>query len=118
MRSFWFIASQFLANALAIKAADFFIPGVAFQGDLLSLTRTAAIITALHVFLKPIAKLFLGPFIVLSFGLVAILLNGVLLWLATYWAPELQIATFWDLLLTTLLFSVINVFFWLSQKLA
>lgn len=116
MRLFAGIIVQFLANAIAIRVADALIPGFSFQGELGALARAAAIITALHLVLKPIAKIFLGPFIILSFGLLTLVLNGVLLWLATFWAPEIAIATLWDLLLATLLFTAVNFAAWLLLK--
>jgi len=116
VRFFWSVLFQFLANGLAIKAADYFLAGFSFSGDLEALARTAGIITLLHVLVKPFAKIFLGPFIILSFGALAIILNAVLLWFATFWAPGLQIATYLDLALATVIFAGINFIFWLAVK--
>ena len=104
------IVLAFAANALALLAAASYIPGVKFawHNDFLGLIRTAALITAINIFLKPLAKLFLGPFILLSLGVVAILLNAVLLWVATYWAPELSFVNIKSVLLASLLFGAIN----------
>ncbi len=110
------IALQFIANSLAIKLADFLLLGVSFTGTLLDLARAAAILTLLNLLLKPAAKLFLGPFILLSFGLLALLLNAFLLWLTTLWAPEFVISTYFDLALTTLLFTLVNFVVWLAAK--
>jgi len=101
------------ANALALLAADYFITGVTFNWDnnFLVLARSAAVITLINIFLKPIAKMFLGPFILLSLGLAAVLLNAGLLWLATYWAPELVFANLQALILASLLFAAINFVF-------
>lgn len=107
------------ANALALLAATSLIPGVTFDwnNNFVVLARTAAIITAINLFLKPLAKLFLGPFILLSLGLVAILLNAALLWLATFWAPELVFSDLQALVIASLLFAAVNFIFGAMAKL-
>ena len=111
MRLIASILFQLVANILAIQAADYFIPGVDFSGNFLALLRTGAIITGLNVFVKPLATLFLKPFIILSLGILGLVLNAVLLWLTTYWAPELAIDTYLALALATLLFTTVNLVF-------
>jgi putative membrane protein len=106
-----FSVLQLAANVLAVQAADYFIPNVSFSGDFLALLKVGVIITALNIFAKPIAKLILAPFILLTLGLVGLLINAALLWLATYWAPEFSIDTYLALGLATLLFTAINILF-------
>lgn len=111
-----FLANTILAlaaNALALLAAVSFIPGVTFDwnNNFLILGRAAAVITLINIFLKPIAKMVLGPFILLSLGLAAIILNAGLLWLATYWAPELAFTTVQALIAASLLFAAVNFIF-------
>ncbi|MFN7088281.1 MAG: phage holin family protein [Candidatus Paceibacteria bacterium] len=118
MQLIWIPIFQFIANAIAIKLSDALLSGFAFEGNIYALLKAAFIITLLHIVIKPLAKLFLGPFIILSFGLLILAINAILLWLATYWAPELQIATYWDLIIATLIFTAVNFVFWLIGKFA
>jgi putative membrane protein len=109
MRWFGRIVIYTITNAAALLAAANFIPGVKFQGDFKKLLVAALIFTALNIFLKPIVKTFLGPLIVLTFGLFVIVINALMLYLLDLWSPELTIEGYLPLLLATLLISALNV---------
>lgn len=111
-----YIVIQVAVNAVTVLAAAYFIPGVSFNGDFAVLLKVAAILTAFNIFLKPIAKLFLGPFILLTFGLLLIFINAALLWLAAYWAPELAFSSPIVLLEAALLFAAANFAIGLARR--
>lgn len=97
---------------MAILAADYYIAGFSFPvNNFVLLVEAALVLTALNVILKPILKLFLGPFIILTFGLLIIVINAILLYIADWLIPEMHIATLWALFIATLLFSAVNFVF-------
>ena len=111
------IVVHIITNAVALLAAENFIPGISFVGNFQKLLIAAAIFTALNMFLKPIVKTFLGPFIVLPFGLFIIVVNALMLYLLDLWSPELTIEGYIPLLLATLLIGVLNTLVsWGSKK--
>ena len=103
------IAVHVITNAIALLAAANFIQGIKFEGDFQKLLIAAAIFTALNMFLKPIVKTFLGPFIILTFGLFIIVVNALMLYFLDLWSPELTIEGYVPLLLATLLIGILNV---------
>ncbi|MBI5153570.1 MAG: phage holin family protein [Parcubacteria group bacterium] len=97
-----------LANMFGILIARHFVPGFSFQGDALLLIEGAFILTLINYFLKPILKLVLFPFILLSLGLFTIVINMLLLWIFTQIPLGVQIEGLLALLYATILFSTIN----------
>lgn len=95
-------------NAIAILAASYFIVGFDWNGNFPELLVSAAILTAINMFLRPILKLFLGPLVALTFGLFIIVINAITLYLLDIFVKPLTIQGYTTLLLSTLLFSVIN----------
>lgn len=92
-----------IANALAILAAEWLVPGVIFQYEFLILIKIALMLALVNAFLKPIIKLIAGPLILLTLGLFTLIINLLLIWLVAYLAPELSInglaAYFWTMII-------------------
>ncbi len=92
-----------IANALAILAAEWLVPGVTFQYEFLSLIKIALMLALVNAFLKPVIKLIAGPLILLTLGLFTLIINLFLIWLVVYFAPELSIsglnAYFWTMII-------------------
>jgi putative membrane protein len=110
------IIIQVAVNALSLLAADYFVPGVQLEADFLTLLKITAILTAFNIFLKPLLRLALGPFILLTFGLFMIVINAIGLWLVTYFMSGLQFATPLALLESALIFSIGNFAITLARK--
>jgi uncharacterized membrane protein YvlD (DUF360 family) len=111
-----YIVIQIAVNALALLAADYFVPGVELKGDFLSLVQITAVLAAFNIFLKPAVRLFFGPFILLTFGLFMIVVNAALLWGVSFFMPELSFATPLALLEAALIFSAGNFAIALARK--
>ena len=105
------ILFRFVANIVALQVAAAYIPGVSFSGDFTALARTAAIITTLNLVLKPILMFIFAPIILITLGLFSVIINVLVLWLSTSWAPELAFANWKGLILASLLVSVVNYLF-------
>ncbi|HXF44070.1 MAG TPA: phage holin family protein [Candidatus Paceibacterota bacterium] len=104
------IVLQLATNAIAILASAEFIKGFIWTGKFVELIIAAAIFAAINTFLKPLLKLFFGPFIIITLGLFAILVNAAMLFILDKLMEPLIIDGYLPLLLATLLFGVLNLF--------
>ena len=107
---------QVLLNALGIFLIIKMVPDVSFTGDLKILIITAFILGILNFLLKPIIKLILTPLIALTLGLFTLIINAFILWLVTQLVSGLIIPLGWPLIWSTLIMSIINLFFHLFTK--
>ena len=105
-----------LGNAVALYVAAALIEGFSVSGDLMTLAVLGAILTALNMVIRPIVKFFLGPFIVLTFGLFIIVVNALMLWLLDFMSANLTIQGYLPLLLATLLVGLVKIAFALVGK--
>lgn len=111
IRSFGKIIFHILSNAVALFAASYFVSGFIFTGEWIKLGIAAAIFTAINIIIKPIVKMFLGPFIILSLGLFTVLINALMLYILDIVSPELTIQGYGALISATIIISVANVIF-------
>lgn len=76
------IFAHIVVNGLGIWLIAWLVPGVHYQGGLLYLLLTGAVIGLLNVLVKPVVTVLSLPLIVLTLGLFYLAINGLLLWLA------------------------------------
>ncbi|MDI6734370.1 MAG: phage holin family protein [Patescibacteria group bacterium] len=96
------------SNAIAVLAANYFIVGFIFKGDFVDLVVAALVLTLINTFLRPVLKLFLGPIIILTFGLFTIVINAITLYLLDILSDSLTIQGYLPLILGTIIIGVIN----------
>ncbi|MDP3725541.1 MAG: phage holin family protein [Nanoarchaeota archaeon] len=106
------------ANALAILAADYFIKGFSFAGNFKDLMIAALALTAINTFLRPIVRLVLSPFILLTLGLLSIVINAAILRILDIFQNPLTIEGYKTLLLSTLIISAANMMLMVSAKIS
>ena len=107
---------QILVNGLAIFLADYLVPGIVFQGDILTLFIAGLLLGLINFILKPIVKLISAPLIILTLGLFIIIINIALLWLLEYFVPDLTITGFWSYFWGVMIISIVNMFFGTGRK--
>ena len=83
------ILIRFLVIAAALGVAAWLVPGIVLTGHnhvakVETLLIVAVIFGVINVLLKPIIKTVGCAFYVLTLGLFAIIVNGLLLWLTSY----------------------------------
>jgi putative membrane protein len=76
------ILLRFIVNAVALALTVIVVPHVFFAGDyrILSWLLISAVFGLLNAFLKPLLQILMLPLIFVSYGLVVVLINTVLLW--------------------------------------
>jgi len=92
--------------AISIGIASYLVPGVAitFGGTLIA----AVVLGALNLFIRPILLVLTLPINVLTLGLFSIVINALLVWLASYIVPGFVISGFWVALVFAVALAIIN----------
>jgi len=90
------ILLRILVSAAALGVAAWVVPGIVVAGHsdatkAETLLAVAVILGIINTVLKPIIKTVGCAFYVLTLGLVAVVVNGLLLWLASYVAGQLKL---------------------------
>ena len=95
-------------NILALFLSSRYIDGVSITGGWQELVIVGLILSVFNFILKPILKLLLGPFILITFGLLLIVINIAVVWATDFFSGDLAISGLQSLLLTTLAVIVVN----------
>jgi putative membrane protein len=87
------ILIRFLVIAAALGVAAWLVPGIVLTGHsdvkkVETLLIVALVFGVVNILLKPIIKTVGCAFYVLTLGLIAIVVNGLLLWLTSYIAYD------------------------------
>lgn len=106
----------FLANAIALYLATLFIDGVSIPLKLESFALVVAVLSLIHLFIRPLLKIALSPLIILTLGLANILVNALTLYLLDLILPTVMISGLTALLLTTLIVSITSTIFAATSK--
>jgi putative membrane protein len=74
---------RLIVNAAALWIATQFVPGVTYRGAVLPFIGVALVFGLVNAIIRPILKFFTFPFFILTLGLFALVLNGLMLWLTS-----------------------------------
>ena len=111
----WFI------NGVALAVAAYLVPmvipeGIVIAGEpaWLSVAITALIFGLVNALIRPLLKLVTCPLILLTLGLFTLIINGLMLWLASWIGQQLDVGFivngFWAALLGAVIISVVSFF--------
>jgi len=112
--AFWI---RWLVNAAALWVATRVVPGVTFTGGWLPFLGVALIFGVVNAFIRPVAKLLTFPLIILTLGIFALVVNGMMLWLTSALSGVLELgfhvrgfwAAFWGALVVSIISTVLSV---------
>ena len=87
---------RIVVSAIALAVAAAVVPGIAvttasLESKTLTLIAVALIFGVVNAILKPIVKTVGCAFYVLTLGLIALVVNALLLWLTSYLAGKLKL---------------------------
>jgi putative membrane protein len=126
----------YVYNFLALWLVALFIAGVSYHGGLQTLLLAALALTGVNLLVRPLLKLLFLPINLITLGMFRWLINVITLYLVTLMVPQLsigsfdfpgysyqgiilpalQLGTFWTLLITSFLISLITTFlFWIRK---
>jgi putative membrane protein len=104
-------------SAVALAVATAVVPGIelttgSLSSKVLTLVAVALIFGVVNAVLKPIVKVVGCAFYVLTLGLIALVVNGLLLWLTSWVAGKLKlpfhITGFWPAFWGAIIVSVVG----------
>lgn len=97
---------HWLVAAAAVGIAAYLVPGVTVtvEGALIA----AVVLAAINIFLRPALFVLTLPITVVTLGLFSLVLNALLVMLASLAVPGFRVDGFWSALLFALVLAVIN----------
>ncbi len=101
---------HWLLSVIAIVIAAYIVPGVSitFAGALIA----AVVLGALNLFIRPILLVLTLPITLVTLGLFSLVINALLVMLASMLVPGFVVAGFWTALLFALALAIINWVFY------
>ncbi|MFC1960865.1 phage holin family protein [Chloroflexota bacterium] len=74
---------RLIINAIAIAITIAILPALGSTGDLVGLLIFAVVLGLINAFIRPLVKLLTLPITVMTLGLFSLVINGLMLWLAS-----------------------------------
>jgi putative membrane protein len=103
---------RLLVNAAALWVATRIVPGVTYSGDFLPFLAVALVFGIVNAFIGPIARLLALPLIILTLGIFALVINGLMLWLTSALSESLglnfHVNGFWAAFFGSLVVSIVS----------
>ena len=104
--------TRLLVNAAALWVATVIVPGVTRTGGWVPFLVVALIFGIVNSTIRPAAKLFTFPLILLTIGLFALVVNGLMLWLtsglSTMFRLGFHVSGFWAAFFGALVVSIVS----------
>ncbi len=94
-------------NPVALLATTI-VPGITFKGDLVTLFVAGALLGLFNLIVRPLAMLLSLPLLILTLGLFYFILNGLLLWAASFLLPGYDVAGLVPGILGSLVVTLVN----------
>lgn len=110
---------RLLINALAILLVAYFVPGI-FVSNFWSALIMAIVLGIINALIRPIVSALTLPIKILTLGLFALVINALMLWLASYFVKGVEIysfpSAFWGALIITVISWLTNQFLKKKRK--
>lgn len=105
---------QTIANAFALGLTVLLLPGIHMPHEnvISELLASGVIFGLLNGFVRPILQLIMFRYLFLTFGLVLVIINTVILWMMAAVTPDrFQVDSIWSLILAGVLIGLFGLFF-------
>ena len=100
---------RWIVSAIAIGIVAYLLPGVTVTP--LGALVLAVVLGIINLFIKPIIKLLTLPLTILTLGLFSLVINALLILLASAVVSGFSVAGFWSAFLFAILLSLVNAVF-------
>jgi putative membrane protein len=108
---------RLLVNAAALWVATRLVPGVTFEGGWPAFFGVALTFGVVNAFIRPVAKILTFPIILVTLGLFALVVNGLMLWLTSSLSTSLGLgfrvsgfwAAFWGALVVSIISTILSL---------
>ncbi len=105
------IIVNWILSAIAIGITAYLLPGVHINGGVTTLLVLSVVLGLINAILKPILKLLTLPITILTLGLFSLVINALMILLASSIVPNFVVDGFWWALLFSIVLSLVNWFF-------
>jgi putative membrane protein len=102
---------HFIVSTIAILITAYILPGVHVSG-LLSAFVLAVVLGAINLILRPILIFLTLPITIFTLGLFVLVINGLLVMLASYIVPGFTVDGFWYAFLFGIVLAIVS---WVLQ---
>lgn len=100
---------RLVVNALALSVAAYIVPGIRLTGGAGSLLLVAFVFGLVNAILKPILLILSLPFLLLTLGLFAFVVNGLLLMITAALTEHLAVSGLWAAVLGSIVISLVTM---------
>jgi putative membrane protein len=104
---------RFLFGVAGLWVAAHVVPGISYR-NLGSLMAASAILGVINAVIRPILVILTLPLTIITFGLFLLVINGVTLWLVTWFLHGFHVHGSWAAILGALIVSIAS---WIGQVL-
>ena len=105
-------AVRLLVNAAALWVATQIVPGVTYIGGLVPFLCVALVFGVINATLRPLTKILTFPLIIVTLGIFALVVNGLMLWLtsalSTSFGFGFRVSGFWPAFFGALVVSIVS----------
>jgi putative membrane protein len=99
---------RLFVNALALSAAAWLVPGISLSGGFGNVLLVALVFGLVNALLKPIVFLLSLPFVLLTLGLFAFVVNGAMLLVTARLTDHLAVSGLWAAILGSIVISLVT----------
>jgi putative membrane protein len=100
-----------IVNAVALWATTF-VPGISFNGNAVTLLAAGALLGVFNWVVRPIAMLLSFPLLIVTLGLFYFVVNGLLLWVASFFLPGYGVSGLVAAMVGALVIGIVNWGLW------
>jgi putative membrane protein len=95
--------------AVAVFVAAQIVPGIELREGLASLLIVSAILGLVNAFLGTVLRILSIPFLIVTLGLFAIVINMVVLWVTALFTDRISFVGFWAYFWAALIVSIVTL---------
>jgi putative membrane protein len=100
---------RLFVNALALAAAAWLLDGIQMSGGFWDVLLVALVFGLLNAILKPILLFLSLPFLIVTLGLFALVVNAVMLLITASLLDDFAVAGFWTAVLGSIVISLVTM---------
>ena len=115
---------RLIVNAAALWVATRVVPGVTYAGDVPTFLVVAFIFGVMNAIIRPVLTLLTLPIIIVTLGIFALVVNGIMLWLTSALSAALGlgfhvsgfVAAFVGALVVSIVSTILSLFVAAEQR--
>lgn len=100
---------RLLVNALALAVAAWLIDGIQMTGGFWDVIVVALVFGILNAILKPVLLFLSLPFLIVTLGLFALVINAVMLLITANLLDDFAVSGFWTAVLGSIVISLVTM---------